>query len=49
MFGLITIALFAETLTAIAEQRGADPIAAGIMTIVFATMTYLFGTTRVKD
>ncbi len=49
MFGLITIALFAETLTAIAESRGADPIAAGIMTIAFATMTYLFGTTRVKD
>ena len=49
MFGLITIALLAETFAAIAEQRGADPLAAGIMTIVFAVMTYLFGTTRVKD
>lgn len=49
MFGLITVALLAETLTAISESRGADPIAAGIMTIAFATMTYLFGTTRVKD
>ena len=49
MFGLITIALLAETIAATAEQRGADPIAAGAMTIVFAVMTYLFGTTRVKD
>lgn len=49
MFGLITIALLVETLTAIADGRGADPIAAGLMTLVFATMTYLFGTTRVKD
>ena len=49
MFGLITVTLLAETLAALAEQRGADPIAAGIMTAVFAVMTYLFGTTRVKD
>jgi hypothetical protein len=49
MFGLITIALFAETIAATIEERGADPIAAGVMTIVFATMTYLFGSTRVKD
>lgn len=49
MFGFITVALFAETINATIEQRGADPIAAGIMTIVFAVMTYLFGTTRVKD
>lgn len=49
MFGLITIALLAETVRAIADSRGADPLAAGIMTVVFATMTYLFGTTRVKD
>lgn len=49
MFGLITIALLAETLTAVAESRGADPIPAAFMTVAFATMTYLFGTTRVKD
>ena len=49
MFGLIGIALLAETFNATTEQRGADPIAAGIMTIVFAVMTYLFATTRVKD
>jgi hypothetical protein len=49
MFGLITIFLFAETINATVEHRGADPIAAGIMTVVFAIMTYLFGTTRVKD
>ena len=49
MFGLICIALFAETIAATAQQRGADPIAAGIMTVVFAVMTYLFATTRVKD
>lgn len=49
MFGLITIALLAETINATIESRGSDPIAAGIMTVVFAVMTYLFGTTRVKD
>ena len=49
MFGLIGIALFAETINATIEQRGADPIAAGIMTIVFGVMTYLFATTRVED
>lgn len=49
MFGLITVALLAETFASIADKRGADPAAAGIMTIVFAVMTYLFGTTRVKD
>jgi hypothetical protein len=49
MFGFITVALFAETINATIEQRGSDPIAAGIMTIVFAVMTYLFATTRVKD
>ena len=49
MFGVITVALFAETISATIEHRGSDPIAAGIMTIVFAVMTYLFGTTRVKD
>lgn len=49
LFGLIGIALFCETIAATIEQRGADPIAAGIMTIVFGVMTYLFATTRVKD
>jgi hypothetical protein len=49
MFGLIAIALFCETIAATIQQRGADPIAAGIMTIVFIIMTYLFATTRVKD
>jgi hypothetical protein len=49
MFGLITIALFAEVIASVVESRGADPVAAAVMTVVFATMTYLFGTTRVKD
>ena len=49
MFGLITIALFAEVIAATIQGRGADPIAAAFMTVVFAVMTYLFGTTRVKD
>jgi hypothetical protein len=49
LFGFICIALFAETIAATIQQRGADPIAAAIMTVVFAIMTYLFGTTRVKD
>lgn len=49
MFGLIAIALLVETVVAISERRGADPVAAAAMTAVFAVMTYLFGTTRVKD
>jgi hypothetical protein len=49
MFGLIAIALLAETLVAISETRGADPVAAAAMTAAFAVMAYLFGTTRVKD
>lgn len=49
LFGLIGIALFFETIAATVQERGADPIAAGIMTVVFFTMTYLFATTRVKD
>jgi hypothetical protein len=49
MFGLICIAFFAETINAISEERGADPIAAAVMTVVFGVMAYLFATTRVKD
>lgn len=49
LFGIIGIALAVETVVAAAEGRGSDPIAAGIMTIAFAVMTYLFATTRVKD
>ena len=49
MFTLIGIALFAETIAATIQHRGSDPIAAGIMTVVFFTMSYLIATTRVKD
>ncbi len=49
LFGLIGIALFVETIQATVDQRGADPIAAGIMTVVFFVMTHLFATTRIKD
>lgn len=49
MFGLLTFALAAETVAGVAEGRGADPIAAGVMTIAFAAMTYLFATTRMRD
>ncbi len=49
MFGLLSIAFLAETIAAASDTRGADPIAAGGMTAIFFVMTYLFGTTRVKD
>ena len=49
MFGLLGVAFFAETIAATIQQRGADPIAAAGMTIIFVVMTYLFATTRVKD
>lgn len=49
MFGILSIAFLAETVTSISEGRGADPIAAAGMTSIFVVMTYLFATTRVKD
>ena len=49
MFGLLGLAFFAETIAATAQTRGADPIAAAAMTVIFVVMTYLFATTRVKD
>ncbi len=49
LFGLLDIAFLAETIAATSQQRGADPIAAAGMTVIFAIMTYLFATTRVKD
>ena len=49
LFGLLDIAFFFETINATIEHRGADPIAAAAMTIIFAIMTYLFATTRVDD
>lgn len=49
MFGLLSVAFLAETIAATAQARGADPIAAAGMTAIFVVMTYLFGTTRVKD
>lgn len=49
MFGLLDIAFLAETINATIETRGADPVAAAALTIIFGMMTYLFATTRVKD
>lgn len=49
LFGLITVALMGETAAAAAEGRGSDPVAAAVMAAVFGVMTYLFGSTRVKD
>lgn len=49
VFGLITVALLAETIAAILETRGTDPIAAGALTAGFAYMVYLFGTIRLRD
>lgn len=49
MFALIGVALLAETVAAVIDSRGADPVAAAAMTGVFAVMIYLFATTRVKE
>jgi hypothetical protein len=49
LFGLLTIAVLAELITAISESRGADPVVAAIMAGLFSWMTYLFGTNRLKD
>lgn len=49
LFGLIFLALIAETIRAGVEQRGTDPIAAAALTITFGYMVYLFGRTRLRD
>lgn len=49
MFALITIFVLVEIVFAISEGRGADPVMAGIMGCLFAWMTYLFATNRLKD
>jgi hypothetical protein len=49
LFGLITLAMAAEFVTSLAESRGADPVAAGLMTVGLAYMVYLFGTVRLRD
>lgn len=49
LFGLIGIALAVEAVVGAVEGRGADPIAAAVMTVAFAVMTYLFATTRIRD
>jgi hypothetical protein len=49
LFGLITIAMAAEFVTSLAQARGADPIAAGLMTVGLGYMVYLFGTVRLRD
>lgn len=49
LFGIIFVALAAETVAAILEGRGTDPIAAAVMTVAFGYMVYLFATTRVQE
>ena len=49
LFGFIFIALAAETVHAIAEDRGSDIVAAALTTAGFAYMVYLFGTTRLRQ
>lgn len=49
MFAAIAVALAAEAVAGVAEGRGADPVAAGVLFAGFAYMTYLFGTIRLKD
>ncbi len=49
LFGLITLAMAAEFVASIVESRGADPIAAGVMTFGLGYMVYLFGTVRLRD
>lgn len=49
LFGLIFIALAAETVHAVSESRGSDIVAAALFTAAFAYMVYLFGTTRLRQ
>ena len=53
MFGLLTIAMFVEIFVAgaAATQDGywGDVFGAVLMTGLFGWMTYLFGTSRLKD
>jgi len=49
MFGFICVALCAEVVAATVQHRGLDPVAAAIMAVAFAWITYLFGTNRITD
>lgn len=49
LFGLLSVAVLVELVSAISESRGADPIVAAIVLCLFSWMTYLFGTNRLKD
>lgn len=49
LFALIFVALLVETVVALIEADGTDPIAAGFMTVAFGYMVYLFGTTRLRE
>jgi hypothetical protein len=49
LFGFIFIALAAETVHAVSESRGSDIVAAGLVTVGFGYMVYLFGTTRLRQ
>ncbi|MBI2683921.1 MAG: hypothetical protein HYX33_00780 [Actinobacteria bacterium] len=49
MFGVLAIVVAGECVRAIAESRGADPAAAGIVAVLLGWMAFTFATTRVKD
>jgi hypothetical protein len=49
LFGVIFIALAAETVHSIAQSRGSDIVAAALTTVGFGYMVYLFGTTRLRQ
>lgn len=49
MFGLIGLAILVEFFDALRDGRGNDPIAIAVVFGLFATMVYLFGTTRVRE
>ena len=49
LFGIIFVALAAETIHAISQSRGSDIVAAALFTAAFAYMVYLFGTTRLRQ
>lgn len=49
IFSLVGVAVTAEMIRAIAQGRGADPIAAGVLLLLIGYVIYRFGSTRVTD
>ena len=49
MFGALALVVAGECVRAIAESRGADPVAAGVVAALLGWMAFTFTTSRIKE